>query len=594
MIESSYRFEPQRHEETLEALIEELEALDEWSRPAYERLLRRYPKNGRGFYSKAEILAGFRHLNAERDWRRDERRFAAKIRMKPIRTLSGVAPVTVLTKPYPCPGRCIFCPSDVRMPKSYLSDEPGAQRAAEHRFDPYRQTLSRLRALHNIGHPVDKVEMIVLGGTWSSYPEPYQVWFVTRCFDALNDFEAWRRDEPIDWPDDPPVDYSSNAERIDGARPVRSYNAAVAAFAERQAAEPTPAERDCDVDWERLAAAQERNETAAARCVGLVLETRPDRLDDAEALRLRRLGATKIQLGLQSLDDRVLALNRRGHDVAATGRAFRLLRGMGFKIHAHWMPNLYGSTPERDVDDFGRLFADPAFRPDELKIYPCSLIESAELMRHYESGAWRPYEHDELLAVLTACLDRTPEYCRVTRVVRDIPGTDIVDGNKLTNFREIAERAMDERGQRRREIRSREVRSQSVDPAELTLQRIDYATSSGGEVFFQFVTPDDRLAAFLRLALPATPAAVEELGRSAVIREVHVYGRLVEIGGRKPGRSQHRGLGRRLIEAADEEARARGFTNLAVISSVGTRRYYRSLGFTDGALYQHRSLVTDR
>ena len=594
MIESSYRFEPQRHEETLAALIEELEALDEWTRPAYERLLRRYPKNGCGFYSKAEILAGFRHLNAERGWRRDERRFAAKIRMKPIRTLSGVAPVTVLTKPYPCPGRCIFCPSDVRMPKSYLSDEPGAQRAAEHRFDPYRQTLSRLRALHTIGHPVDKVELIVLGGTWSSYPEAYQVWFVTRCFDALNGFEAWRRDGAIDWPDDPPVDYSTNTERIDGARPVRGYNAAVTAFAERQASEPASGDSDSDVDWERLAAAQERNEAAAARCVGLVLETRPDNLDAAEALRLRRLGATKVQLGLQSLDDRVLAMNRRGHDVAAARRAFRLLRGMGFKIHAHWMPNLYGSTPEADVEDFERLFADPAFRPDELKIYPCSLIESAELMRHYESGAWRPYEHDELLAVLTACLVRTPEYCRVTRVVRDIPGTDIVDGNKLTNFREIAERAIDERGARRREIRSREVRARRIDPAELTLQRIDYATSAGREVFFQFVTPDDRLAAFLRLALPAAPAPVEELGRSAVLREVHVYGRLVEIGGRKPGRSQHRGLGRRLIEAAADEARARGFENLAVISSVGTRRYYRSLGFTDGPLYQHRTLVAGR
>lgn len=590
MIDSSYRFEPERHAEQLIPLIDELEALDGWSRREYERLLRRYPKEGRGFFSKAEILQGFRYLNAERDWGRDERRFAAKIRMKPIRTLSGVAPVTVLTKPHPCPGRCIFCPSDVRMPKSYLSDEPGAQRAAEHRFDPYRQTLSRLRALHNIGHPIDKVELIVLGGTWSSYPAPYQLWFLERCFDALNDFEDWRREEPIDWPEAPSVAYEDNDERIDGARPARTYNAAVRAFAERRETDGSP-ERG---SWPDLEAAQRRNEGAAARCVGLVLETRPDRLDAEEAVRLRRLGATKVQIGLQSLDDRVLAVNRRGHDVAASRRAFRLLRAMGFKIHAHWMPNLYGSSPERDVEDFERLFSDPSFRPDELKIYPCSLIESAELMRHYESGAWRPYTHDELLEVLTACLEATPRYCRITRVVRDIPGTDIVDGNRLTNFREIAERALDERGIERREMRSREVRHRRADPADLELRRTEYETSIGREIFLEQVAPDDRLAGFLRLALPDGPGPVEELASSAMIREVHVYGRLVEIGGGGDGHSQHRGLGRALIEAADEEARRAGFADLAVISSVGTRRYYRSLGFADGALYQHRSLDRHR
>ena len=171
MIESSYRFEPALHERVLGELIAEIDRAESLERADYEGILRRHPREEGGFFSKAEILSGFRYLNRKHAWERDEQAFADKIRMKPVRTLSGVAPVTALTKPYPCPGRCIFCPSDVRMPKSYLSDEPGAQRAAEHQFDPYRQTFSRLRALRNIGHRVDKVELIVLGGTWSYYPD---------------------------------------------------------------------------------------------------------------------------------------------------------------------------------------------------------------------------------------------------------------------------------------------------------------------------------------------------------------------------------------------------------------------------------------
>jgi elongator complex protein 3 len=581
MIESSYRFEPEPYEPVLTEIIEAIDRLDPLERADYESLLRRYPKDGRGFFSKAEILCGFRHLNRKLAWNRDERTFADKIRMKPVRTLSGVAPVTVLTKPYPCPGRCIFCPSDVRMPKSYLSDEPGAQRAAEHQFDPYRQTLSRLRALHNIGHRLDKVELIILGGTWSHYPEGYQIWFVKRCFEALNAFGR-RAGSGGEWPDLPAVDYRIQEESVDGATLARTYNEVVRDFARRFDEAPT------DVSWDDLEAVQRANERAASRCVGLVVETRPDHLDLAEAVRVRRLGVTKVQIGFQSLDDRVLAVNKRGHDVEATRRAVKLLRQMGFKIHAHWMSNLHGSSPEADVADYRRLFADPDFRPDELKIYPCSLIESAELMREYERGAWRPYTHEELLDVLTACLTATPPYCRLTRVIRDIPGTDIVDGNRLTNFRELAEREVERRGGRLVEIRTREIGEEEVARDRLRLERIGYRTSSGTEAFLQFVDRDGRLAGFLRLALPAKPAPIAEIRASAIIREVHVYGRVVEIGGRAEGRSQHLGLGRALVDAATRIAALAGFADLAVISSVGTREYYRSLGFEDGDLYQHR------
>ncbi len=587
MRSSTYAFAPERYEAQLAALIRELDELADLEGEGYRQALRRHPKDGSGFFSKSEIIRGFRHLNETLAWGRDEDEFVARLRMKPVRTASGVAPVTLLTKPYPCPGRCIFCPSDVRMPKSYLSDEPGAQRAAQHRFDPYAQTLSRLRAYHHTGHRVDKAELIVLGGTWSSYSEAYQLWFVKRAFDALNDFDQWR-DGELAPPAAAGLDWAALGARVDGGRAGRTYNRIVADHAGRHDNGGEAAET---ATWEQLAAAQRVNETATARCVGLVVETRPDHLTAAEVASIRRLGATKVQIGYQSLSDEVLAANHRGHDVAATRRAMRLLRGAGLKIHAHWMPNLYGSCPQRDVEDFQRIFADPDFRPDELKIYPCSLIESAELMRFWRDGRWRPYDHDELLDLLVECLRRTPEYCRLTRVIRDIPGTDIVAGNRRTNFRELAQTELARRGLPARDIRAREVRHRNVAPGEPELGELRYATAVGVERFLQYTTPDDHLAAFLRLSLPAAPVEIGEIAASAMIREVHVYGRLVGIGERRAGRSQHRGLGRRLIERAATLAARAGFADLAVISAVGTRDYYRRLGFRDGELYQHRALA---
>ena len=586
MSPSTYAFAPERYEEELSALIGELDELAEIGGEGYRQALRRHPKDGRGFFSKSEIIRGFRHLNAVMGWDRDEREFIARLRMKPVRTASGVAPVTLLTRPHPCPGRCIFCPSDVRMPKSYLADEPGAQRAGQHRFDPYAQTLSRLRAYHHTGHRVDKAELIVLGGTWSSYPQEYQLWFVKRSFDALNDFERWR-DGELAAPATAGFDWAELDERVDGGGTERRYNSIVSDWAERKGDARHQTE---SATWDELYRAQRANETAVSRCVGLVVETRPDHLTTREVLRIRRLGATKVQIGYQSLSDEVLAANHRGHDVAATRRAMRLLRGAGLKIHAHWMPNLYGSSPERDVEDYGRLFADPDFRPDELKIYPCSLIESAELMSYWRDGRWRPYGRQELLEVLVECLARTPEYCRLTRVIRDIPGTDIVAGNRLTNFRELAEAELGRRGLEARDIRAREVRDREVAPDGLELRELRYSTSVGEERFLQYVTPDDQLAAFLRLSLPGDSVQIPEIATSAMIREVHVYGRLVALGERRAGRSQHLGLGARLIEHAAGLAAEAGFTDLAVISAVGTRAYYRRLGFADAELYQHRFL----
>ena len=582
----SYAFDPEKYRTELTAVIGELIDLEEIDGASLQRVLRRHPKDGVGLFAKSEIIRGFRHFQKRGMWPVDEETFLERVRMKPIRTASGVAPVTVLTKPFPCPGRCIFCPSDVRMPKSYLSDEPGAQRAAQHRFDPYAQTLSRLIAYHHNGHRVDKVELIILGGTWSHYPEAYQIWFVKRCFDAMNDLPSFLDEAEPSWAADR-VDFSQNQELVDGSEIERRYNTVVRDFQSEN-----PEAQEEAASWPELADVQQANETTLARCVGLVVETRPDNLTLEEVVRIRRLGATKVQIGFQSLSDEVLRLNHRGHDVAATERATGLLRGAGFKIHAHWMPNLYGSSPELDLTDFDRMFDQPAFRPDELKIYPCSLIESAELMAYYQDGRWRPYEHDELLRVLSECLRRTPPYCRVTRVIRDIPGTDIVEGNRLTNFRELAESELEARGVVRQEIRSREIQHQRVEDGSLTLEELQYETNIGQEYFLQMVTEDDRLAAFLRLSLPLHPVPISEISDSAMIREVHVYGVVVGLGQRRHGKSQHLGLGKRLISRAAEISSAAGYSELAVISSVGTREYYRRLGFTDGDMYQSMALET--
>ena len=585
-------------ERALLAIIQAIESSDELDARRLDRIVRQFPKPGGGAFSKSDIIRAYRTL-ADQHQFQDERAFRAKVRMKPIRTASGVSPVTVLTKPFPCPGRCVFCPSDVRMPKSYLSREPGAQRAAQHRFDPYYQTLSRLYAFHNTGHDVDKVELIVLGGTWSFYPEPYQVWFVKRCFDAMNDFSERRAtaEGHVQGPP-PPVDFADLQEEVDGRTRERSYNQIVSGFLGEQL-EGRLIDNSEEATWQDLQEAQKVNERAVARCVGLVLETRPDHLDDDEVVRLRRLGATKVQIGIQSLSDEILEANKRGHDVAATRRAIRRLRAAGFKLHVHWMPNLVGATPAGDIEDFKRLFDDPAIRPDELKVYPCSLIETAELMQFYENGSWQPYSGEELLEILTASLLEVPPYCRVTRVIRDIPGDDIVTGNKTTNFREVAERELAQRGQRSRDIRAREIRNHPVDPERLQLDRVEYETSTGKEFFLQWIQPPtdpsdhERLVAFLRLALPREPVSIPEIADAAMIREVHVYGVVVSIGGgASDGRSQHLGLGRRLIDEAAEIARQHGFQNLAVISSVGTRDYYRRQGFVDQELYQHRSLVS--
>jgi len=581
-----FAFDPARHAEVLRALLAEVAALPHADARRLDAILRRHPKPG-GLFSRSELIAGARHLAAAGELEGEEA-LVARLRRRPVRTQSGVVPVTVLTRPHPCPGACVFCPSDVRMPKSYLADEPGAQRAEDNAFDPYLQTWSRLAAYRAIGHPVDKVELSVLGGTWSAYPEAYQVWFVLRCLDAMNEFGAGEgsmaRAAAV------PARYRAIGERVRGdAGEPGAYNRLVGGFVARELG-PERLHVSERAGWEALRRAQRANEAAAVRCVGLALETRPDAVSDAEVLRLRRLGATRVQLGVQSTDDAVLRRNRRGHDLAATRRAFARLRAAGFKLHAHWMPNLLGASLASDRESFRALFADPALRPDELKIYPCLLVESAELARHHARGEWRPYADAELVALLAECLESTPEWCRVMRVVRDFSAGDVAAGTHRANLREDAERALARRGARPREIRSREIRGEAVDPAGLRLRERGYESSAGREIFLEWATAEDRLAGFLRLLLPAAPAALPELAGSALVRELHVYGAALALGRRPGAGAQHRGLGGALVERAAALAAAAGYADLAVISGVGTRPWWRRRGFRDGPLYQHREI----
>ena len=606
-----YELDVEEHRDQLIPLLKViLESPKRLSSREHQQLMRRYPKPaGEGFYSLANLVDAWRVFAGQEGVPAYDEGLLHKLRRKPVRTLSGVTPVTVLTKPFPCPGTCIFCPNDVRMPKSYLADEPGAQRAEKNAFDPYLQTYMRLQTYHNLGHSTDKIEIIVLGGTWSFYPETYQIWFVKRIFDAMHDFgkgidgraevvAALRQRSMFSGEQvsnvviqgvDMPASYNQVVQNIYADEMYRSrglVDEIISGERERSAV-------DEYATWKELEGAQRENETAPCRSVGLVIETRPDHISEDEVIRIRRLGCTKVQIGFQSLDDRVLEMNKRGHDLAATRRAVELLRRAGFKIHAHWMPNLYGSSPDADHADFEKMFDDVDFRPDELKIYPCSLIESAELMQRYQAGDWRPYGHDELLDLLVDCFEMTPEYCRLTRVIRDIPGTDIVDGNKVTNFRQLVERELARRGGKSNDIRAREIRRDPVSDGDLRLDVSEYSSSIGDEVFLQYITEERKIAAFLRLSLPDAGAAplLEELSGCAMIREVHVYGLSLGFGTAMTGRAQHLGMGSRLIEKAAEIAVERGYARLAVISAIGTRDYYRARGFQDGELYQIRDLA---
>ncbi|MCL2680508.1 MAG: radical SAM protein, partial [Coriobacteriia bacterium] len=473
-------------------------------------------------YSKQTLLPYYHKVKQSdpvrwQSWNIDpelEKRFLRIMQIKPRRTASGVATITVITKPWPCGSDCLYCPNDLRMPKSYLADEPACQRAERNYFDPYLQVQSRLQVLSRMGHLTDKVEIIVLGGSWCDYPPAYQIWFVAELFRALND------------------GIEGDQDRQQTQQRTQQYqDAGISNRAEQQALRVAPYQQQIsagtlnynqairllyaeDPAWQALAATQVagmdtlrreqlRNETAVHRMVGFTVETRPDLVTDDSLRLLRQMGVTRLQIGVQSLDPQVLQLNRRAISVAQMQTAFALARAFGFKIHAHFMQNLYGSTLQADLQQYQQFMTDPAYLPDEVKLYPCSLVADTGLCAHFADGSWQPYSEEELIQLLAADTLNTPPFVRISRMIRDISSHDIIAGSKRTNLRQMVEAYIAESSdQAIQEIRSREIAQDEVAQADLQLDIISYDTTVSTEHFLQWVTSDNRIAGFLRLSLP--------------------------------------------------------------------------------------------
>lgn len=480
----------------------------------------------------------------------ERERYRGLLQLKPTRTASGVAIVTVQTSPEWCPhGTCTYCPGgpDTNSAKSYTGFEPAAQRAARLEHDPYRQTADRIRQLQTIGHPTDKIDFILQGGTLTARDLDYQEWFVKRCYDALND---------------------------DGA-PTRNRFGLPGALT--------------------LAEAMRRNETAPNRMIGLTVETKPDWALEPHLDTILGFGATRLELGVQTLREDVLERVHRGHTLVETIKATQLAKDAGLKLVYHMMPGLPGNDPQRDIDDFRRLFDDPNFRPDMLKIYPTLVIKGTALYESWRRGDYRPYDTDTAARVIAEAKRLVPPWVRIMRVDRDIPVPLIESGIDKSNVREMAvDLLRSQYGQSCRCIRCREVGLRQLRggaaPTEdaLGLVRREYDASGGREIFLSFEDPaTDTIAGYLRLRVLGKPHRAEMAGApGAIIRELKVNGPMVPIGDTPLEEFQHRGLGVRLLEEAWRIAGDElGLGRLLVIAGPGVKPYYRRLGYRDHGVY---------
>ncbi len=474
--------------------------------------------------NKATLLSEYHKLAKKQPELKSEKmeKFLVK---RAVRTLSGVTVISVLTKPLPCPGKCLYCPTEKDMPKSYLSNEPAVMRAILNKFDPCKQIRMRIQALEANGHNTEKIELIVMGGTWSCHPSKYQKWFLKRCFEALNG-------------------------KMAGA----------------------------------LEHAQEQNETAFHRCIGLTLETRPDYINKKEIERLRDFGCTRVELGIQHTDDQVLKLNKRGHKAKESVEAVKLLKQAGFKINFHVMLNLPGSTPKKDLEMFKTLYSSPDWRPDMVKIYPCVVNKFSPLFRLWKEGRYKPYSSKQLLNLIIAIKKITPPWVRISRLIRDIPAESIVAGNKITNLRQIIQQKMGSC----RCIRCREAKDRKAGKIKFVMDK--YRASEGTEYFLSFTSLDEKiLSAFLRLRIDDDlKKDLPELNGAALIRELHTCGQAVSLG--RTGKIQHLGLGKKLLLEAESVCKKENVGKIAVISGIGVRKYYEKTGYFLEGTYMVKNL----
>jgi len=482
--------------------------------------------------TNADILQAYKGLLEKNEIERDES-LEKILRKRSIRTLSGIAPVAVLTKPYPCPGECAYCPHEKEVPTSYLSNEPAVMRAIRCGYSPYKQVIFRLKALEKNGHEPTKIELIVIGGTWSYLPVKYKYWYILNCFKAVNDYQK------------------KNIKLRD------TYHQHL----------------KLEELKKLLTKEQVKNEKAQYKMIGLTLETRPDYINEAEVLEMRAFGCTRVEIGVQIIDDAILSLNKRGHGVKEIRVATKLLKDYGFKVTYHLMPALPGSTPAKDLKLFKKLFLDSDFQPDQIKIYPTVVTAGSLLYQWYKQCQYKPYSDQVLQSLLAKCKSFVPRYVRIIRLVRDIPRESIIAGNKITNLRQI----MQTRGVKCNCIRCREARDKKIENYRINI--IQYLASGGKEYFISADSLDGQtLYGFCRLRVDKN-----NIKYPAFIRELHVYGQLVSWG--QKNKVQHSGLGKKLMKKAEQIVKQEKINKLTVISGVGVREYYRHLGYRKVGTY---------
>jgi elongator complex protein 3 len=470
--------------------------------------------------------------------------FISLLKKRAVRTLSGIASVAVLTKPYPCPGSCAYCPKKPKVPVSYLPNEPAVMRALRLNYNPYLQTVYRLRALENNGHEPNKIELIVIGGTWSYLKTTYKYWYLLNCFKAANDYNKIKNKIII-----------TKSEKIIKNKffDKKIYSSKLSLSELKK----------------RLIIEQKKNELADYNIIGLSIETRPDYINDKELIQLRELGVTRVEMGVQAIDDDILKLNNRGHDVNTIAQATEKLKQFGFKITYHFMPALPGSNPKKDVAMFKQLYSDERFKPDQIKFYPTTVVRDSLLYKWWKQGKYKPYSDKELEKVIIGCKKIVPVYTRIMRLIRDIPGESIEAGNKITNLRQVLKR----KGVKCNCIRCREPQNKNIKGKKLKLNILKYKASEADEYFISFDSIDNEiLYGFCRLRLDNSSDI-----SPAIVRELHVYGQLVPIGGEK--KVQHSGLGKKLMKEAERIAKENEIKKIAVISGVGVRGYYKKLGY---------------
>ncbi len=518
------------------------------------------------------------------------------IRKRAVRSLSGVSVISLLTKFWGCPGKCVFCPTYEGLPKSYITNEPAVQRAEMNDFDAVRQIQNRLRSLEMTGNAISKCDVRIIGGTWSVYPLEYQEQFIRDVYDAHTMYAELRPyllngKEEITWDSSKSTYQQLKTQNWK----LKTENSSFHAFKMDVGYIPNPSRS--------LEEAKKRNETAGSRVIGIAIETRPDWITEEEIIRLRRYGVTRVEIGYQTTDDAINELNKRGHGNKESIKATRLLKDAGMKVVAHMMPGLLGSTPEWDIESMQTIWDNADFRPDEIKIYPMVVTPHSELETVWRNGGFIPYTDPVLIDLMAELQSTLPEYVRLNRMYRDIPASEILAGSKLANLRQLTEARMFSKGHKRHDISGREVRAKGNNPHNAILEISSYEASGWFEYFVQYIDPEDRtIFALLRLRIPSQYFTgekhyIEVLENAAIIRELHVFGDQLAIGAPSNGWGQHMGFGKRLLEEAekivqtsylnmnlvdkkwntlsDEMEKPHGIiTKIAVIAWVGVRSYY--------------------